>query len=131
MRFTAKTLIDITETNARKIDDPFGYRQQQNWMTFIQTSSLRVNVYPVTSKNEIVTSLSNLGFGSNFRGKHRVWTVEFDIEYEGGLELTMLEEDFDLVPIIIDLNETAEINNSVFRTRDSKERNIVFELQKS
>jgi len=125
MQFTVKTLVDITETNARKVDDPYGYRQQQNWMSFLQTASLRVNIYPVsqTVKKESATK-----FGSSFKGKHNVWTVTFDIEYEGGLNTDMLVEDFDLVPIITDLDETAKINNNVFRTKDTEYTNILFSL---
>jgi hypothetical protein len=123
MQFTVKTLVDITETNARKVDDPYGYRQQQNWMSFLQTASLRVNIYPVS---QTVNKEAASQFGSEFKGKHNVWTVTFDIEYEGGLDTEMLVEDFDLVPIITDLDETAKINNNVFRTKDPKYTNIIF-----
>lgn len=126
MQFTVKTLVDITETNARKSDDPYGYRQQQNWMSFLQTASLRVNIYPVSQS---VNKESAAKFGSKYKGKHNVWTVDFNIEYEGGLELDMLVDDFDLVPIITGLDETAEINNNVFRTKDSEYMNILFSIK--
>ena len=37
-------------------------------------------------------------------------------------------KDFDLVPVITGLDETALINNSAFRTKDSVETNIVFKF---
>jgi hypothetical protein len=40
-------------------------------------------------------------------------------------EAEILEDDFDLVPVISGLNETIKINNNVFRTKDKKAKNIV------
>ena len=67
-----------------------------------------------------------LGFGSNFKGVHTYWEFEFEIEYEGGLDTEMLVSDFNLVPVITGLNETAKINISVFDTKDAKRKNILF-----
>jgi hypothetical protein len=40
----------------------------------------------------------------------------------------MLEDDFDLVPVITGLSETAELKQAAFRTKDTRERNILFLL---
>ena len=56
-----------------------------------------------------------------------VWTFEFSIEYEGGLNVDMLKDDFDLVPFINGLTETAKFPVTVFRSKDSKLTNIIFE----
>ena len=40
----------------------------------------------------------------------------------------MLQEDFELIPIISDLNETIDINKSVIRTTDPYEKNILFTI---
>jgi hypothetical protein len=37
----------------------------------------------------------------------------------------ILEQDFDLVPVVPNLNETIKINNNVFRTNDKKAKNLV------
>ena len=43
MKFRIKTLIDITETRARKGDDPQLTKQQANFMTLYNTIGLRTN----------------------------------------------------------------------------------------
>ena len=43
MRFIIHTLVDITETGSRRGEDPKQYRQQQNFLTVMQTIGLRVN----------------------------------------------------------------------------------------
>ena len=126
MKFTIKTLVDITEAEGiKRTDSPSQYRQNQNWMTVLQTASLRVNIYnneiPTVSKEKV-----DGVFGLNFKGKQNVWTTTFEVEAENGLSIDMLETDFDLVPIISNLEETIDLESKVFRTRDSKEKNIVF-----
>ena len=39
----------------------------------------------------------------------------------------MLKDDFDLVPVITNLNETANIHNSIFCTKNPNDSNIIFE----
>lgn len=121
------TLVDITETNARREDDIRKRNQQSNYMVFLQTAGLRVNPYPLSicSKTE---NIDRLGFGSNFSGKQRYWEFTFSHEYEGGLTEEMLVEDFDLIPIITDLDETVLINNNIVRTHNKQEKNIIFKL---
>ena len=48
MNFNLFTKVDITKTNARRGDDPFKMKQQQNYLTVLQTIGLRVN--PILSK---------------------------------------------------------------------------------
>ena len=127
MKFQVETLIDITETGARKgTGDKKAYNQHQNFLTLIQTIGLRVNISAVGPP--VLAKKSAKEFGTKYKGQHNVWTYEFDIEYESALSLEMLVEDFDLVPIILGLSETADINNSVFRTKDAAETNILFKL---
>ena len=127
MRFKLHTLVDITETNTRRGEDPIGYRQQQNYLTVMQTIGMRVN--PTYIKAPSITNEvpSKLGLGSMFNTKQKVWTYEFDIDYEGGLDISMLNKDFDLIPIITGLEETINLNKALFRTTD-KERNILFSI---
>lgn len=127
MIVTILTLVDITETNARRDDDAKKRNQQSNYMVFLQTAGLRVNPYPISIKSQ-VQEVDDLGFGSNFSGKQRTWTFEFTHEYLGGLTEEMLLEDFDLIPVITGLDETAQINNSVIRTTNKQEKNIIFKL---
>lgn len=126
MKFLLETLVDITQTDARRTDEKHAYHQQQNFLSIVQTIGLRVNVN--ITKKPVVEEKTLKGFGSNFTGKHRVWTLPFEIEYEDAMSVEMLKSDFNLVPIITGLSESVQINKSVFRTKDSKERNIIFKL---
>jgi len=125
MRFKIKTLVDITETKARKGEDEVLYGEQQNYMTLLNTLGLRTNInLRGTPKVETV---SIKGFGSTYKGEHKVWTQEIEVEYEGATNIDFMKNDFDLVPIINNLNETVEFDIAVFRTKDAKKRNILFE----
>lgn len=127
MRFKIHTVVDITETNARRGQaDKVSLDQQANYNTLIQTIGLRVNADPVSLTTDII-DVSKIMFGDAIKGKQRVWTFEFDNPYEGALSVDMLNNDFDLVPIITNLNETANIHNSIFCTKNPNDRNIIFE----
>ena len=124
MKFRIKTLIDITETRARKGDDPQLTKQQANFMTLYNTIGLRTNAtdfYIKISKEDAKI------FGSNFKGKKSVWTAEFYVEAEASLSVDMMLNDFDLVPFIADLTEDAKFDSNVFRTQDPSHTNIIFE----
>lgn len=128
MNFRVYTLIDITATGSRRGEDPRAYQQQQNYMSFLQTLSLRFN--PIIEKSPVVEQMTvgNLPFGSDYKGKQNVWSVSFSSESEIGVGLDVIAEDFDLVPIISGLDETAKLPLDVFRTKDSKSTNLYFEV---
>ena len=75
--------------------------------------------------------LKEIGFGTNYKGKHNVWHYISVDEGRTFPELESVEKDFDLVPVISGLDETIEINNNVFRTTDKKAKNIVLVRQTS
>ena len=127
MRFIIHTVVDITETNARRGQaDKLSLDQQANYNTLIQTIGLRVNADPI-NLTESIKDVSELEFGDAIKGKQRVWTFEFDNPFEGALSPDLLNDDFDLVPVITNLNETANIHNSIFCTNNPNDRNIIFE----
>jgi hypothetical protein len=124
-RYKLHTLIDVTETNSRRGEDPRAYKQQQNWMTLIQTLGLRCN--PIVTYTECEnTSVGALGFGTVYTSNQQVWTVYFDFEHEDDDDLKFLVNDFDLVPVAADLDETVELEADIFRTKSKKYCNIVF-----
>ncbi len=125
MRFKFHTLVDITKTEARFSKSDPCWHQQQNYLTFLQTLGLRVNVDVDNLQSETV-NLTGLGFGSSYKGEHRVWTGEFIVEYENGLSLDMLENDFHLVPVINNLEETVKLKDCVFDTKSKQSKNIIF-----
>jgi len=126
MKFKVLTLADITKTDARRGEDNVAWRQQQNYNTFIGTLGLRVNPIVNSSPKSRDVTLGNLGFGKKYKGKHRLWEFSFETEYEGGLTIEMLEQDFDLIPIINNLEETINIEPSTFRPTDEDLKNIIF-----
>lgn len=123
MQFNIKTLVDVTETNARRGDGNL-YKQHQNFMTLLQTIGIRANPSNIKVVNE-KQPITGLGFGTKFKGSQKVWTVTFEIEY-GATETDFLETDFDLVPVNINLDETAKFEKGIFFTKDKQFTNIIF-----
>jgi hypothetical protein len=126
MRFELKTLIDITETGARRGEDHKKYLQQQNFYTTLQTISLRANPIMDKSPTSSVCNIDSIGFGSAYKGEHQVWSWQFRFEQADSHNLDFLKNDFNLVPIILELEETVKINNAAFVTLDDDYKNIVF-----
>jgi hypothetical protein len=126
MKFKITTLVDVTETNVRRGDDKLAVNQMANFMTVYQVIGLRTNPTDilVTSHSD---KISGLGFGSKFKGEQNYWTYEFVVEADESISINMMKEDFDLVPFIGGLTETAKLNNDVFRTTDDKDCNIIFQ----
>jgi len=129
MQFIIQTLVDITETKARRNDNEKEFSQQSNYNTCIQTVSLRANVLPIKQDNEFI-NINKMGFGSAYRNKHHVWSVTFDNEYDGSISLDLLMEDFSYIPILTGLNETIKFKIPVFITKDIEFRNIIFSFSK-
>ena len=124
------TLIDITETKSYRSADQKLNHQQANFMTFLQTLMLTMNFFYDKAPTLIECDekkLKELGFGTNYKGSHNVWCLEARVD-EGRQvpDVETLQNDFDLVPVIPNLNETILINNNVFRAKDKKARNITF-----
>ena len=128
MKFRLQTLVDITETQVRRQDsDKFAYKQEANFQTVIQTVGMRVNLEYTNSPSFEEITIGKLGFGDKYKGKQMLWTFEFDVAYEGALDLDMLNNDFDLIPIIVGLNETATLDKALFRTTPG-DRNVIFSI---
>jgi hypothetical protein len=138
-KFTIYTVVDITETKVYRNSTnllPEARKQQQNFDTFMQILGLRANIYydkpPIKSED---TDVSELGFGTEMsKNLHTLWKFDFSVEYDGAFaegddQTAGLVNDFDLIPIITALDESARINNNVFLTTDKKYKNIVFKVQ--
>ena len=128
MKFQLYTLVDITKTNARKGDSFLAQNQQQNYLTCLQTISLRANPTLLQDpKNELI-NIKVLNFGKLYNGKHMVWKLDFDFEHESAHSTIFLEKDFNFVPIIDNLNETCKFPTAIFNTTDENLRNIFFQI---
>ena len=124
MEFKITTLVDITNSGERRGPDRIAVGQQSNWDTLIQVIGLRANPTPksVNKKEGSITKL----FGTEFKGKHTYWEFIFEIEY-GSTSVESLIDDFNLVPIVLELTETAKIIPSAFQTKNNKLTNIIFQ----
>jgi len=118
--FELFTVVDITETGARRGDPKLLEHQQQNYLTVMNTIGLRAN--PTIIKSPYLVE-ENIKFGKGISAK-KVWRMVFDIEY-GIHSVDMLKLDFDLVPFIKELTEDAVLGDPVFRTNIDRS-NIVF-----
>lgn len=129
MKFKLYTLVDITQTGTRRTDpDKRSYHQQSNFMTAVNLIGLRANPDYETGPSISNIAVGNMKFGDKYKGKQNVWEFEFDIPYEGALSTDMLINDFDLVPVVTELDETVKIEQSVFRTKCPDYTNIIFEI---
>jgi hypothetical protein len=126
MRFQLLTLIDITQTRARKGDDSFLQKQQQNYLTALQTISMRANPEIRTSPTHEDKDIKGLGFGTAYKGKQRVWKLNFNFEFDNSHSVETLTFDFNLVPVIKNLNETIDLKDAAFITSSKELNNIVF-----
>lgn len=127
-----KTLIDVTNTDVRRPSQGSAEQlnQYKNWITLMQAIGLRAIVdYDRDPKFEIV-DVKNLGFGSEFKGQHKVWTFQFrpdrpDAFATDDSTIGLLEQDLNKVPVIVNLTETINIVQPVFELTDKKLANTV------
>lgn len=130
-----KTLIDVTCTNVKRANQgsALQFDQHKNWITLNQCIEIRSII--TYSGNPIVETvdIQNLGFGSNFKGKHKVWTWQFYPDRDNMFQtdtnpIGLLLQDFDQVPVIKNLSETINIDRAVFDSSNSNTKNILFRL---
>lgn len=127
-----KTLIDVTNSNVRRIDQgtQIELNQYRNWTTLLQCIGLRSNISYDTNPTVEEVDITGLGFGSNFKGKHRVWTFRFRPDVPGAFDAdseptVLLINDLDKVPVITNLTETINIKQAVFATNDTHVANTL------
>lgn len=122
-----KTLVDITNTNVRRASQGTEQELEQykNWITLNQCIELRsVMTFDGNPTVETV-DLKGLGFGTEYKGQHKVWTWRFypdraNIFATENSPLALLIEDLDQVPVIRNLTETINILRPVFELTDKK-----------
>jgi hypothetical protein len=127
-----KTLIDITNTNVRRINQ--GTQQQldqfRNWTTLLQCIGLRSNINYDRDPRVETLDVKGLGFGSEYRGRHQVWTFQFrpdrpDTFADESEAVALLERDLDKIPMILNLTETINTQRAVLDTSDESFVNTV------
>jgi len=111
MRIRMLTCVDITQTDARKGDNPHERKQQQNFLTAVNTISLRAN--PIVDSKPVIVK------DSKWKNE-KVWQLDFSFENDSMHSLDLLIKDFNYVPIITGLDETLEFTNDAFITENGK-----------
>jgi hypothetical protein len=127
------TLIDITRTGVTRITQgqQLAIDQNRNFITLTQCVELRSIVSYDTPPTNELKDIKGIGFGSLYKGKHKVWTFRFIPDRTGvykdniGNDIGLLIEDLHSVPIIKNLTETINIDIAVFDLTDSKTKNTI------
>jgi hypothetical protein len=126
------TLVDITNTNVRRSNQgtQLELDQFRNWTTLMQCIGMRAIITYDREPRVDVVDINKLGFGSEYKGKHSVWTFQFRPDRPDAFankddSIFLLREDLDLIPIITNLTETINIRQAVFALNDKKFANTV------
>lgn len=128
-----KTLIDITDTKVLRLKQgtQLQYDQQRNFVTLKQCVEIRSIINYDTSPTVETVDVKGLGFGSNYKGKHQVWTWRFTPDRSGvygytkSNEVDALIDDVNEVPVIQKLTETVNIDKAIFELKDPTTTNTI------
>ena len=128
-RYKIITLVDITKSGAHRNEtDKIKIGQQANFNSLLQAIGLRANIMwafdPKLENGRLPTPLD---------GKANHWIWEFDVEREdvflkGSDPVGLLVDDLNGVPVVDRLNNTAEINPSVFISKGPKTNIWVYKI---
>ena len=127
-----RTLVDITNTKVARNNQGsiLEHDQYRNFTTLMQCVGLRCIIE--YDDNPIVEEIdiTDMGFGSAYKGKHRVWTFSFRPDRTLAFEdesnpVGLLIHDMHEVPVIKTLTETINIDKAVFFTYESQWKNTI------
>lgn len=119
------TLVDLTETGVTKGSGELR-DQQRNWETVLQLLGLKTQ--PLIVQSPVCFEHENLEFfefGEFYQGTHSVWALQFRGERDDFYTIDQLEEDFEQVPVVLGLNETARFMLPIFHSYGTL-KNIYF-----
>jgi hypothetical protein len=80
--------------------------------------------------------VKGLGFGTTYKGKHRVWTFTIIPDRTGvyigtdGDSVSGLVDDVDSVPFIKNLTESINIDRAIFDCKNSLTKNTIIKAHK-
>ena len=95
-------------------------------MTVENCLQLRTNIKILTVPKGRKMDISNYKFGDNYRGEQMVWEFIFEPETPEAINVKTLNEDFNLIPMLTELDETINISNGVYITDDEDHTNLLF-----
>ena len=123
MIYSLYTLVDITATGYYRSRSDLERLEQQNFDTVIQTIGLSGNVY--YDKPPIIIPADIFG-APDQRCWYFEWTMEIDYVFEvDGDNIRRLKENFEFIPFISNLNETAKFDQALFKLG----KNIIFDFK--
>jgi hypothetical protein len=129
---TGFTLVDITRTGVthNRPEHEHQRNQQRNWETVIQCMGLRTQSLDIQGPKTMEMYVDEDTFGEMYQGRQRVWCWTFYAERTGtwtedGDELALLHQDFNEVPVIQGLDETARFILPIFYTKGAI-KNVFF-----
>jgi hypothetical protein len=119
--FTGLSLVDITRTGVTRSHDVdnLARNQQRNWETLVQCLGLRCQAQYIQGPVAVDTDLEDLEFGDFYTGFQRVWVWTWAVENaevyaDKDDQLGALKLDFEQIPIITGLEETARFMLPIF-----------------
>ena len=120
------TLIDITGTNVIR-GESLRRDQQRNWQTVLQLLSLKTQPEIVDNPGRIeAEDVRHFRFGDDYHGQHAVWAFSFRSANIGvHYSIEDLHKDFDEIPVLVGLTETARMLLPLFFTHGTL-KNIYF-----
>lgn len=127
-----KTLVDVTATGVIRLNQGTQLQldQNRNFITLKQCAEIRSVIIFDGSPTVEEVDVKGLGFGTNFKGRHQVWTFSFspdrvDVYLEGNNDIGALIGDIHGVPFIKNLSETVNIEKAVFDCHSTSNKNII------
>jgi hypothetical protein len=128
-----KTLVDITNTRVNRPNQgtQLALDQNKNFITLMQCVEIRsIVTYDMPPTVETV-DVKGMGFGSEYKGKHKVWTFAIRTDRDGvyidpeGNPIGKLVSDLNNVPVIKSLTETINIDRAIFDCVDALSKNTI------
>ena len=131
-RHRGYSLIDITKTDITKYTPELERmrNKQRNWETVMQVLGLRTQIMGAKQLKTETVDLTQYEFGQNYSGRHRVWSIEFEIEFadlylQDGDPYGIIKHDLSQIPIILGLDETVNPPMPLLYTEGTS-KNIYF-----
>ena len=127
-----RTLIDITHTRVIRTNQGTQLQidQHRNFITLMQCAEIRSIISYDAAPTMEEVDVKGMGFGSVYKGKHRVWTFRFipdrqGVYLDGDDPISFLKSDIDGVPVIKNLSETINIDKAIFDCSNSATKNTI------
>ena len=101
--------------------------QKINWHTLLQSLHIRTEIIIESMPKKIHRDIGSLDFGDRYTGNHAVWIFDFSLDNtpESSDTLHSIMSDVDLIPMISNLENTAELHKNYTITQ-GPDRNICF-----